>query len=245
MAKQKKAIVLSSGGCDSTVCLGIAVKCVGAENVTTVSIMYGQKHSKELECAQKVANHYGCEHYVFDLSDIFKSSNCSLLSSSTEEVPEGSYDAQIGRATNGKVATYVPFRNGLMLSVVASLAMSLYPDDDVDIYIGAHADDAAGNAYADCSEEFTDAMYEAINIGTYGQVQVVTPLIKCNKAEVVDMGLKLNVPFALTTSCYNGREKACGKCGTCLDRIAAFKANNAVDPIEYETNPFENAATEA
>lgn len=238
MTKQRKAIVLSSGGCDSTVCLGMAVKELGAENVTTVSVRYGQKHSRELECAQKVANHYGCEHYVFDLSDIFKSSNCSLLSGSSEEVPEGSYDAQIGRAENGKVATYVPFRNGLMLSVVASLAMSVYPDDDVDIYIGAHADDAAGNAYADCSEEFADAMHEAINIGTYGQVQVVTPLINMNKAEVVKTGLELQVPFALTTSCYNGKDKACGKCGTCIDRIAAFKANNTTDPIEYEINPF-------
>lgn len=230
MTKQKKAIVLSSGGCDSTVCLGIAVKDVGAENVTTVSVLYGQKHSKELECAQKVANHYGCEHYVFDLSDIFKSSNCSLLSGSTEEVPEGSYDEQIGRAANGKVATYVPFRNGLMLSVVASLAMSIYPDDDVDIYIGAHADDAAGNAYADCSEEFASAMHEAIRIGTYNQVNVVTPLINKNKAEVVKTGLELKVPFALTWSCYQGGEKPCGKCGTCIDRAKAFEANGVSDP---------------
>lgn len=238
MTKQKKAIVLSSGGCDSTVCLGIAVKDVGAENVTTVSVLYGQKHSRELECAQNVANYYGCEHYTFDLSDIFKSSNCSLLSGSSEEVPEGSYDVQIGRAENGKVATYVPFRNGLMLSVVASLAMSIYPDDNVDIYIGAHADDAAGNAYADCSETFTAYMREAIREGTYKQVNLITPLIRCNKAEVVKKGIELNVPFELTTSCYNGGEKACGKCGTCIDRIAAFKKNGAVDPIEYENNPF-------
>lgn len=234
----KKGIVLSSGGCDSTVCVGLAVSALGAENVSTVSIVYGQKHSRELECARKVANHYGCEHYEFDLSEIFKSSNCSLLSSSSEEVPEGSYDEQIGRADNGKVATYVPFRNGLMLSTVAALAMSLYPDDEVSIYIGAHADDAAGNAYADCSPEFSAAMHEAIRIGTYGQATVETPLIHLNKAAVVKKGLELKVPFALTTSCYNGREKACGKCGTCIDRIAAFKANGAIDPIEYEIDVF-------
>ena len=98
MTKQKKAIVLSSGGCDSTVCVAIAVKELGAKNVSTVSVSYGQKHVKELECAQKVANHYGCDHYTFDLSEIFKSSNCSLLTGSTEDIPEGSYAEQAGRA---------------------------------------------------------------------------------------------------------------------------------------------------
>lgn len=230
MAKQKKAIVLSSGGCDSTVCLGIAVNKFGAENVTTVSVFYGQKHQKELDCAQKVAKHYGCDHYTFDLSDIFKSSNCSLLANSTEEVPEGSYAEQAGRSENGKVATYVPFRNGLMLSVVASLAMSIYPDDDVELYLGAHADDAAGNAYADCSEEFSNAMHDAIKIGTYGQVEVITPLINMNKAEVVKAGLDLAVPFQFTWSCYEGGDVPCGKCGTCIDRANAFAANGKLDP---------------
>ena len=230
MTKQKKAIVLSSGGCDSTVCLGIAVDKLGAENVTTVSIRYGQKHSREVECAQKVADYYGCEHYVFDLSDIFKQSNCSLLSGSTEEVPEGSYAEQAGKDENGKVATYVPFRNGLMLSVVASLAMSIYPDDEVEIYLGAHADDAAGNAYADCSEAFSNAMHEAIKIGTYNQVDVITPLINMNKAQVVKRGLELSVPFQYTYSCYKGGDVPCGKCGTCIDRAEAFAANGKVDP---------------
>lgn len=230
MTKQKKAIVLSSGGCDSTVCVAIAVKELGAKNVSTVSVSYGQKHVKELECAQKVANHYGCDHYTFDLSEIFKSSNCSLLTGSTEDIPEGSYAEQAGRAESGKVATYVPFRNGLMLSVVASLAMSIYPDDEVDIYIGAHADDAAGNAYADCSEAFTTAMREAICEGTYKQVNVITPLIRMNKAEVVKTGLELAAPFALTWSCYAGGDKPCGKCGTCIDRANAFAANGKSDP---------------
>ena len=132
------------------------------------------------------------------------------------------------------VSTFVPFRNGVMLSSVAALAVSLYPDEEVDIYIGAHADDAAGNAYADCSKEFTDTIAKAINIGTYKLVHVEAPLVEMNKAQVVAEGLKLRVPYELTTSCYNGREKACGKCGTCLDRIAAFEANGVKDPIEYE-----------
>ena len=81
-------------------------------------------------------------------------------------------------------------------------------------------------------------MHEAIRIGTYGQATVETPLIHLNKAEVVKRGLELKVPFALTTSCYNGKELACGKCGTCIDRIAAFKANGVTDPIKYEFDVF-------
>lgn len=226
----KKALVLSSGGVDSTTCIAIAVNELGKENVSTVSIMYGQKHSKELKCADDVAKFYGLNHYTIDLSEVMKYSNCALLSTSTEDVPEGDYADQIGRAENGMVATYVPFRNGLMLSAVAALAVSIYPNDDVDIYIGAHADDAAGNAYADCSKDFTDAMTKAINIGTYGKVTVCAPLVNMNKATVVKTGLDLDAPYQLTWSCYNGGNKPCGKCGTCVDRAKAFAANGVADP---------------
>lgn len=230
----KKALVLSSGGCDSTTCVGIAVKDVGYENVSTVSVFYGQKHNKELECADKVADFYNVKHYVLDLSNVLQYSNCSLMKNSTEEIPMMSYAEQIEKNGEGKVSTYVPFRNGLMLSAVAALAQSIYPDDDVDIYLGAHADDAAGRAYADCSEEFTSAMNTAIVIGTYGKVRIVAPLVNLNKAGVVKLGLSIDVPYNLTYSCYNGREKACGRCGTCIDRLNAFKANGVQDPIEYE-----------
>lgn len=230
----KKALVLSSGGVDSTTCVGIAVKDVGSENVSTVSVFYGQKHNKELECADKVADFYNVKHYVLDLSNVLQYSNCSLMKNSTEEIPMMSYAEQIEKNGEGKVSTYVPFRNGLMLSSVAALAQSIYPDDDVDIYLGAHADDAAGRAYADCSEEFTSAMNTAIVIGTYGKVRVVAPLVNLNKAGVVKLGLSIGVPYNLTYSCYNGREKACGRCGTCIDRLNAFKANGVQDPIEYE-----------
>lgn len=232
----RKALVLSSGGVDSTTCISIAVKDVGAENVTTVSVFYGQKHSKELECAEKIANFFGVSHRVIDLSSthIMDDSNCPLLSKSTEEVPEMSYAEQIEKNGEGMVSTYVPFRNGLMLSSVAALAMSLYPDDYVDIYLGAHADDAAGEAYADCSEEFTSAMDEAISIGTYHKVHLVAPLVRLNKAGVVSLGLMLNTPYHLTWSCYKGGAEPCGKCGTCIDRANAFKANGVKDPALKE-----------
>ena len=148
----KKALVLSSGGVDSTTCVAIAVDELGKENVATVSVFYGQKHAKELKCAQQIADYYDLKHYELDLSNILQYSNCPLLANSTEEIRHESYAEQIAKDGEGMVRTYVPFRNGLLLSSVAALAVSLFPDDEVDIYLGAHADDAAGEAYADCYE---------------------------------------------------------------------------------------------
>ena len=229
-----KALVLSSGGCDSTTLVSLAIKDFGANNVVTVSVSYGQKHSRELECAEAVAKYYNVRHEVIDLSAIFKYSNCSLLTQSTEDIPEGSYSDQLNKSKSGVVSTYVPYRNGLMLSAIASLGLSMFPEDEIHIYLGAHADDAAGNAYPDCSVEFTEAVAKSIDLGTDHQVKVDTPLVKMNKAQVVKLGLELGTPYHLTTSCYNGRECACGVCGTCIDRINAFKANHIIDPIPYE-----------
>lgn len=228
----KRALVLSSGGVDSTTCVAIAVDELGAKNVATVSAFYGQKHSKELEAAEKVAEYYGLEHYVIDLSKtgIFDKSECPLLAGRDEAIRHESYAEQIAHDGEGMVRTYVPFRNGLLLSSVAALAMAAFPNDDVDIYLGAHADDAAGNAYADCSQEFTDAMTEAINIGTYGKVHTKAPLVNLNKAGVVAKGLELGAPYKYTWSCYEGGDKPCGTCGTCIDRAAAFAANGVKDP---------------
>lgn len=226
----KKAFVLSSGGVDSTTCISIAIKDVGAENVSTVSVYYGQKHDKELKCAEAIADKLGVSHYTLDLSSILQYSNCSLLKTSTEEILHMSYAEQIAKDGEGIVRTYVPFRNGLMLSAIASMAMSIYPDDEVDVYLGAHADDAAGNAYADCSVEFTDTIGEAISIGTYRKINLVAPLVNMNKAEVVATGLKLGTPYELTWSCYEGGDKPCGTCGTCIDRARAFELNGVKDP---------------
>ena len=229
-----KAVVLSSGGVDSTTCVAMAVNELGSANVVTLSFKYGQRHEKELESAQKIADFYGLSHYVYDLTSIFAYSDCSLLSSSREKPEHMSYAEQIARDGEGKVSTYVPFRNGLMLSAAAALAQSLYPEEECGIWIGAHADDAAGNAYADCSVAFNESMGRAISIGTYELVKLHAPLNRLNKAQVVAEGLKLGVPYDLTWSCYEGGEKACGKCATCIDRLAAFRANGCEDPIDYE-----------
>lgn len=224
-----KILVLSSGGVDSTTCLAMAVAEVGAENVLALSVYYGQKHDKEIQAAKKVAEYYGVERMELDLSVIFAGSNCSLLKQSTEEIPLESYAQQI-EETHGEhpVSTYVPFRNGLFLSSAASIALS---HGCSKIMYGAHADDAAGAAYPDCSLDFVNAMNQAIYLGSGNQLTIEAPFVSLTKADVVKKGLELGVPYALTWSCYEGGEKPCGKCGTCIDRQRAFELNGVVDPL--------------
>lgn len=223
-----KALVLSSGGVDSTTALALAVSRYGKDNVIALSVSYGQKHDKEILAAKAVSAFYGVEQLFLDLSKIFQYSNCSLLQQSTEEIPEESYARQIEKTEGEKpVSTYVPFRNGLFLSSAASIALS--KDCSVILY-GAHADDSAGFAYPDCSPMFNDAMNQAIFEGSGHQLKVEAPFVNMTKAEVVKMGLELNAPYELTWSCYEGKDVPCGKCGTCIDRAAAFAANVVSDP---------------
>lgn len=223
-----KVLVLSSGGVDSTTALALAVSRYGKDNVIALSVSYGQKHDKEILAAKAVSAFYGVEQLFLDLSKIFQYSNCSLLQQSTEEIPEESYARQIEKTEGEKpVSTYVPFRNGLFLSSAASIALS--KDCSVILY-GAHADDSAGFAYPDCSPMFNDAMNQAIFEGSGHQLKVEAPFVNMTKAEVVKMGLELNAPYELTWSCYEGKDVPCGKCGTCIDRAAAFAANGVSDP---------------
>ncbi len=224
-----KILVLSSGGVDSTTCLAMAVKEVGAENVLALSVYYGQKHDKEIQAAKAVAEYYGVQRLELDLSVIFAGSNCSLLKQSTDEIPQESYAQQI-EETGGAhpVSTYVPFRNGLFLSSAASIALS---HGCSKIMYGAHADDAAGAAYPDCSLDFVNAMNQAVYLGSGNELTIEAPFVSLTKADVVKKGLELKVPYELTWSCYAGGDKPCGKCGTCIDRQAAFEKNGVVDPL--------------
>ena len=222
-----KALVLFSGGVDSTTCLAIAVDKYGADEVLALSVSYGQKHSRELEAARAIAARYGVKHRELDLSVMFEGSDCSLLMGSTEDIPEESYSEQLKKTDGKPVSTYVPFRNGLFLASAASIALS---QGCTEIYYGAHADDAAGNAYPDCSQDFNDAINRAIYLGSGNELTVVAPFIGMNKAQVVSKGLSLGAPYELTWSCYEGGNKPCGKCGTCIDRAAAFAANGIADP---------------
>ena len=223
-----KALVLFSGGVDSTTALASAIDKYGADQVIALSVSYGQKHDRELDSARRIAAYYGVEPRYLDLAGIFEGSDCSLLSSSDKNIPKESYKEQLDK-TNGKpVSTYVPFRNGLFISCAASVALS---NGCTEIWYGAHSDDAAGNAYPDCSSEFNDAINRAVFIGSGEQLRVVAPFVGLKKAQVVERGLKLKVPYELTWSCYEGGDKPCGCCGTCLDRINAFRANGVEDPL--------------
>lgn len=223
-----KALVLFSGGLDSSTCLALAVKKHGRENVTALSIYYGQKHDKEIKAARAVAEHYGIELKALDLAAVFAGSDCSLLTGSDRDIPKESYAEQLLHTDGKPVSTYVPFRNGLFLASAASIALSCGCGV---IYYGAHSDDAAGNAYPDCSEKFNSAMNEAIFMGSGEQLHIEAPFVGLTKADVVRMGAELGVPFELTWSCYEGGDKPCGQCGTCRDRAAAFRANGLTDPL--------------
>lgn len=225
---KKQAVVLLSGGLDSSTLLARTVERHGFREVAALCILYGQRHERELQSARAIAEHYKVELFQLDLSEVFKNSSSSLLVSSDEEIPKDSYAAQLAEEETGLVSTYVPFRNGLFLSAAASFALSC---DARVLSYGAHRDDWAGSAYPDCSEAFVGAMQAAISEGTGGALQLEVPYLHQSKAQIVEEGLLLGVPYELTWSCYEGKETPCGECATCLDRAAAFKENGVEDPL--------------
>jgi 7-cyano-7-deazaguanine synthase len=227
-----KAFVLLSGGIDSSTCLAIAIAAHGAENVTPVSVDYRQRHRRELHAAQDVCKHYGIgmQHQLFTIDDIPQ----SLLTDPTKEVPNVSYSE-----LKGVSPSYVPFRNGQLLSKIAALAASrvAQPNEDHgdtgEIYIGTHAEDAAGDAYPDCRLDFIGAMGAAIYIGTYHKVRLRAPLIEMSKVQIIQEGAFLGVPYHLTWSCYKGEALHCGTCPTCRARKDGFRHANIADPTKY------------
>lgn len=228
-----KALVVLSGGLDSTVCLAKAVEKHGAKEVMALTVIYGQKHSRELISAEKVVKYYGVKWRVLDLGEIFKDSECSLLSHSHSDIPLGSYESQQKGKDGKPVSTYVPFRNGLFVSVAVSIALS---NGCSEVYYGIHQDDSAHEAYPDCSRAFHESMNEAVRQGTGGQIKIVAPYVNGYKKDIVADGIRMSVPFELTWSCYYGGEKPCGRCGTCIDRKEAFERNGVKDPLEYEND---------
>lgn len=227
----KEVLVLLSGGLDSATCLALAVQRYGADKVLALTVSYGQKHKKELDAARRLAQYYQVEQRLLDLEPLFEGSNCSLLAWSDQAIPQESYSQQLAEVPDSPVSTYVPFRNGLFLSAAASVALSAGCQR---IYYGIHRDDAAGSAYPDCSDAFNAAIKEAIYLGSGQALTVEAPFVEHNKADIVRLGTELGVPYELSWSCYEGREKACGRCGTCIDRRAAFAANGLRDPLPYE-----------
>ena len=217
-----KASILLSGGMDSATLLACAIRDFGKVNVEAVNIDYGQRHVKEMDFARKLCWHLDVPCKTYSIKDSIGKGG---LSDEELVIPDISYDE-----IEGVSPTYVPFRNGLLLSTITSLVSA---SGEGVVGYGAHAEDAENWAYPDCTPEFIGAMASAIYIGTYHKYRLYTPLMWLSKNEVVSLGTSLGVPFELTWSCYKGEELHCGTCPTCLARKQAFKEAGVVDPTGY------------
>jgi 7-cyano-7-deazaguanine synthase len=219
---KSKAYVLHSGGIDSTVCLYCAMRDFGHSNVVAVSVDYGQRHRKEIDYSKVLCNTLGIEHREIQLEGMPR----SMLTDTKQKIPEVSYDE-----LQGVSPTYVPFRNGQLLSKIAGIASA--DTSGAAIYFGAHAEDAKNWAYPDCTPEFIGAMANAIYIGTYHQVRLHTPIQWLTKKEIILLGESLWVDFEFTWSCYVGGVQHCGVCPTCRARKQGFIDSLVKDPTEY------------
>jgi 7-cyano-7-deazaguanine synthase len=217
-----KCLVLLSGGVDSTTALALACDKYGASNVVALVIYYGQKHKKEIEAAETIAEYYAVKCRKIDVSGLFEGMACPLLIGGEGEIPRESYESQLKKTNGAPVATYVPFRNGLFISVAAAAAIA---EGCSAVMYGAHADDSAGNAYPDTSPAFNKAMGDAVHIGSGKVLTLISPFENLTKSGVVKIGKDLGVPYNMTWSCYVGDDTPCGTCGTCIDRKKAFSDN--------------------
>lgn len=216
-----KALVILSGGLDSTTALYWAIHQY--DEVEAITFNYGSKHNDvEFMYAYQTCVNKGINLTRIDLDFINKHFKSDLLKSGGD-IPEGYYTAE-----NMK-STVVPFRNGIMLSIAAGVAES----NNCDILVlGNHAGDHA--IYPDCRPEFINGIKEAIKQGTEKQIEVVSPFCNLSKTDIVKIGVELGVDFSSTYSCYKGKLKHCGKCGTCTERKEAFQLAQVTDPTLYE-----------
>ncbi len=225
----KKAVVLSSGGLDSTTVMAIA-KHDGFE-IYSLSFFYGQRHAVELDAARRIANVFGAaEHLVINI-DLKKIGGSSLTDDI--DVPKARDERSIG---HGIPATYVPARNTIFLSYALAWAEVL---ESSDIFIGVNAMDYSG--YPDCRPEYIEAFERMANLATKAGVQgatkikIWTPIIHLTKEKIIQKGVELGIDFALTHSCYDPSTDglACGQCDSCILRKKGFKNAGIKDPTDY------------
>ncbi|WP_019534965.1 7-cyano-7-deazaguanine synthase QueC [Paenibacillus ginsengihumi] len=228
----KKAIVILSGGLDSTTCMGIA-KAQGYE-LYPLTFDYGQRHKSEIENARQVAEFYGVaqRHKIVSLGFLKEFGGSALTDESIEVPPAG----ESGPIDSDIPVTYVPGRNLLFLSIATSYAEVTGAEA---IYIGVNALDYSG--YPDCRPEFIRKVEEVMALATRvgvegGPMRIETPLIHWSKADIIREGTRLGVPYQLTTSCYNGQKVACGECDSCRLRLKGFAEAGLTDPIPYRTS---------
>lgn len=225
MHKPKRAVILLSGGLDSTTCLAIA-RDMGFD-CHALSVAYGQRHNAELAASKRVAQAMGArEHRV---------ANVSLGDFGGSALTDASIAVPTAGPSEGIPVTYVPARNTVMLSIALAWAEVLGADD---IFIGVNAVDYSG--YPDCRPEFIHAFETLANLATRVGVEgsrmtVHTPLMQCSKADIIKLGLSLGVDYAQTVSCYQSDEsgRACGICEACRLRKAGFEAAGVPDPTDY------------
>lgn len=219
----KKAICILSGGMDSTLASYIA-KNEGYE-IIAVHFNYGQRtQTRELKAFRDICNHLGVkEKYEVDIP-FFTQIGASALTDETLEIPTDGIE-------DGVPITYVPFRNGIFLSIAAAIAEK---EKAKAMFIGIVQEDGSG--YPDCTDSFISKMFAAINEGTKKStnVEIKTPLVHLMKSDIVSLALELNVPLKHTWSCYSNEDEACGLCDSCRLRLNGFKIAGSRDPIPYK-----------
>jgi 7-cyano-7-deazaguanine synthase len=225
MSDPGKAVVVLSGGMDSSVCAALAVREFGAPNVAALHVSYGQRtEARERQAFEDICQRLGIARRLVVRNQALSEIGGSALTDSSLAVPQAA--GEIGHEIP---ITYVPFRNAHFLSVAVSWAEVLGAET---ISIGAVAQDSSG--YPDCRPEYYEAFNSVIRVGTReGKIRIVTPLIGLRKSEIVALGAKLGAPFELTWSCYSGQAKACGVCESCVLRLRAFASAGLKDPIPY------------
>lgn len=216
----QKVVVIYSGGMDSFTVLHRAVR--DGYEVYALSFNYGQRHVRELDCAKQVCAELGINHKIIDISPINQIIGGSALTGELD-VPEGHYEEE-----NMK-ATVVPNRNMILIALATGYAVSIGANK---VYYGAHSGDHA--IYPDCRPEFVRKMNDVCMVANYEPIELVSPYLTESKIEILRDGLAMGLDYAKTWTCYNGRTKPCGKCGSCQERLEAFALNNAVDPLVYE-----------
>jgi 7-cyano-7-deazaguanine synthase len=222
---RKKAVCIMSGGMDSTLS-AYMMKNEGYE-IIAVHFNYDQRtQAKELECFNNICDSLHVENkYTLDL-DFFSQLGASALTDKSIDVPTTGIE-------DGVPITYVPFRNGIFLSMAAAIAEK---EGAELISIGVVEEDSSG--YPDCRESYIKSMQNSINLGTKDETNITIsiPLVALKKSQIVEKSLTLHVPLELTWSCYKNEEEACGVCDSCRLRLNGFKQAGVKDPIKYTDN---------
>ena len=227
---KKRAVVLLSGGLDSTTCIAIA-QDIGFE-VSALTVNYGQHHNFELKTAKKIIEHYEIEnHSIIDI-DLSQFGGSALTDDI--EIPKHRNEEQISDIP----ATYVPARNTVFLSLALAWAETL---EAYDIFIGVNALDYSG--YPDCRPEYISAYEKTANLATKAGVlgnkfKIHTPLINMTKSEIISTGIKLGVDYGMTSTCYDPKPNGnpCGNCDACFLRLKGFDEANTIDPLNYTSH---------